>query len=380
MQSVDWPVSLNFNNNNVVVLSPRVKAILFAWRIGTALEPEAKRYRLLADILNDGAMILDCLSPTLPKSVRIFSLCLSGSLRALCGVAAGGAKAALSVHFARAKNVGDLNAKDSSQETVIGLLGMLVGRFPLSHSISKFKLQAGSFVVSRVTTQIATWSLLLILLAIHLSTNYLAVSAVAMTSLNRQRANLVYSQFRAKGVVQTPAQVAKLERIFTAGSSLHGIGRVPLGACEIGVRVDRLFQVSSANGLVTPSTRRIMKAFSGEKYILCFSTRSGHVSTYQGYSIFLVKGSTPSDHLKAWIHAMELAHLVNEEGPLQVHSDHSVDLLVGSLRKVNNIFPALWQELTKAGWNVENPALLTRPSYRISRAAWTEVVEEKKSK
>lgn len=75
-------------------------------------------------------MVMDCLSPALPKYIRVFSLCLSGSLRALCGVAAGGAKATLSIHFAKMNNVGDLNAKDSSQETVIGLLGMLVSRFP----------------------------------------------------------------------------------------------------------------------------------------------------------------------------------------------------------------------------------------------------------
>lgn len=72
-------------------------------------------------------MILDCLSPHLPsKSIRLLMICLGAGFRALCGVAAGGAKAALSVHFARANNVGDLNAKDSSQETVIGLLGTLV--------------------------------------------------------------------------------------------------------------------------------------------------------------------------------------------------------------------------------------------------------------
>ena len=83
-------------------------------------------YRLSADILNDSAFILDYLSPALPPHFRVFALCLSGALRAVCGVCGGGAKAALSVHFAKASNVGELNAKDSSQETVIGLFGMLV--------------------------------------------------------------------------------------------------------------------------------------------------------------------------------------------------------------------------------------------------------------
>lgn len=89
----------------------RISTILFAHRFGSALEPECKRYRLLADVLNDCAMLLDCLSPALPRGlVRISVLSASGVLRALCGVAAGAAKASLSVHFARRGNVGELNA------------------------------------------------------------------------------------------------------------------------------------------------------------------------------------------------------------------------------------------------------------------------------
>ncbi|KAF8579533.1 DUF647-domain-containing protein [Ramaria rubella] len=347
----------------------RLATIMFAWRIGTALEPEAKRYRLLADIFNDGAMILDCLSPALPKHVRLFSLCVSGSLRALCGVAAGGAKAALSVHFARANNVGDLNAKDSSQETVIGLLGML----------------AGSFVVSHATTQTATWTLLLLLLAIHLSTNYFAVRAVAMSSLNRQRANLVYARFRVMGSVQSPAEVAKAERIFAAGGMLHDVKRKPIGWCEIGARLDHLLQVPKDGSPALPlSAQRTLQIFTNQKYILWASSPKGYFSTRHYYSICLEKGAGASDHLKPWVHAMELAHMVNETGPIYMNSDRLLELLEDSLLKVNDIFPTLLQALVTAGWDVNNPALVTRPSFRISRtanAAWTGGrVESKKSK
>lgn len=125
------------------------KAILAAYRIGSFLYPEAKTYRLLADILNDSAIILDTLSPLLSSEslslpfvsvrvpgVRVVALCTSASLRALCGIAAGGSKAALTLHFATPHSinghnngkgdVGDLNAKDASKETVLSLLGMLV--------------------------------------------------------------------------------------------------------------------------------------------------------------------------------------------------------------------------------------------------------------
>ncbi|KAL2041213.1 hypothetical protein N7G274_006158 [Stereocaulon virgatum] len=88
----------------------RIATILFAHRLGTSLEPECKMYRLAADIFNDTAMFLDCLSPALPKVPRVILLSFSSILRALCGVAAGSSKASLSAHFARWGNLGELNA------------------------------------------------------------------------------------------------------------------------------------------------------------------------------------------------------------------------------------------------------------------------------
>jgi len=67
-------------------------------------------YRLAADIFNDSAMILDCLSPALPKASRVVLLSLSSVLRSLCGIAAGSSKASLSAHFATQGNLGELNA------------------------------------------------------------------------------------------------------------------------------------------------------------------------------------------------------------------------------------------------------------------------------
>jgi hypothetical protein len=138
-----------------------VAAIAGGYYLGTSLFPEAKTFRLLADILNDLSISLDVFSPYynslsipitplafLPASdshrikynipgpaIRIAALCMSGCLRALCGVCAGGSKAALSVHFASpvgagasGGDLGDLNAKDGSKETVLGLIGLLVCR------------------------------------------------------------------------------------------------------------------------------------------------------------------------------------------------------------------------------------------------------------
>jgi hypothetical protein len=109
--------------------------------VGPSLSPEAKTFRLLADVSNDAAIILETFSPLFNSpslrvqlpGLRIAALCLSGALRALCGIAAGGSKASLTAHFATptsgSGDIGDLNAKDSSKETVLALLGMLVSRY-----------------------------------------------------------------------------------------------------------------------------------------------------------------------------------------------------------------------------------------------------------
>ena len=128
-------------------------------------------YRFLADILNDSAITLDALSPLLDSvyvpfdipwsfpgsasGLRIAALCMSGSLRALCGVAAGGSKSALTIHFATPENgkgdLGELNAKDASKETVLSLFGMLV----------RFNVSSIFFVLTeRITGRISSEALL----------------------------------------------------------------------------------------------------------------------------------------------------------------------------------------------------------------------------
>lgn len=107
----------------------RVATILFAHKFGTALEPECKMYRLAADVFNDAAMILDCLSPALPKAPRVLLLSFSSVLRALCGVAAGSSKASLSAHFAKWGNLGELNAVGHPPFSVcLHQLSVIVGR------------------------------------------------------------------------------------------------------------------------------------------------------------------------------------------------------------------------------------------------------------
>ncbi|KGO76843.1 Protein of unknown function DUF647 [Penicillium italicum] len=412
--------------------SGRIATICFAHRVGTALEPECKTYRLAADVFNDIAMILDCLSPGVPAGpARVIVLSTAGVLRALCGVAGGSSKASLSAHFAKGGNLAELNAKDSSQETVISLFGMLVSipifNFPSlktkNPSLTTNPPQVGSVVISHITSFSTTWLILLILLALHLSMNYAAVRAVQMTSLNRQRANIVFSALLASdktltldldldpttltpckkdSTILTPAQVAKHERIFPRDGALqwtqHSGTRTithHLGTAQIGVSMSTFlggsasgstlsaFLGGSASGRklsaflgrsVSGSTsfqrtvplQRLAAVFADELYILFLEPLPAGASVTWHASILLKRGCAVGHQLKAWAHALLAARVL-----ARITMGSSVDAVLtvveGTLALLNtgNRFERYLTGLSGVGWDVDIAALETRGGRRI---------------
>ncbi|XRM41731.1 hypothetical protein ABZX51_004976 [Aspergillus tubingensis] len=374
--------------------SGRIATILFAHRVGTALEPECKMYRLAADVFNDLAMILDCLSPMIPAGApRVTVLSTAGVLRALCGVAGGSSKASLSAHFSRWGNLAEVNAKDSSQETIISLIGMLVG----------------SFVVSRVTSFSTTWICLLMLLALHLSLNYAAVRSVQMTSLNRQRANIVFSTLlnTDPDVTQllhpeltkqqqpqshqppswktlTPAHVSKQEKIFETDGILRWSSSTTtppqtLGYCRIGISMQQFLSSSalpttSSKSLRTPIPMpQLTTLFSKEDYILYLTNSSSSRKNPTWHANILLKNTTTSQsQLKAWAHALLAARVLSTSSAAdsintsnQVES--TIDVLHRTLEFLNegSRFDRYTTVLTDNGWDLSIAALETRSGRRV---------------
>ncbi|RAK98377.1 RUS1 family protein [Aspergillus ibericus CBS 121593] len=373
--------------------SGRIATILFAHRVGTALEPECKMYRLAADVFNDLAMILDCLSPMIPAGApRVIVLSTAGVLRALCGVAGGSSKASLSAHFSRWGNLAEVNAKDSSQETIISLIGMLVG----------------SVVVSHVTSFAATWITLLMLLALHLSLNYAAVRSVQMTSLNRQRANIVFSTILSSDQELThltlpestkqpptqshpqlawktlsPAQVAKQEKIFErdgilrwspAPTTTSAPSSQVLGYCRIGISLQH-FLISCPSFPLSVSTGTLRTAiplahltalYNKEDYIL-YLTNSGKSRTWHA-NILLKNTSTAQSQLKSWAHALLATRVLSMPTSDNVEVEGIMDVLNRTLDFLNNDerFVRYVTALTEKGWDLNVAALETRSGRRIA--------------
>lgn len=335
-------------------------------------------YRLAADIFNDSAFILDCLSPALPTQPRVAVLCLAGALRAVCGVCGGGAKAALSVHFARAGNVGELNAKDASQETVIGLLGMLVRVLSVPTSCNflhraKIKpwsprIKCGSFAMSHITSRPATWAALSFLLILHLVTNYLAVRSVTLTTLNKRRANIAYGFYCSQeGSVPSPSEVARTERIFEAPGVLRdpSSGAV-LGTCTICSSAEELLH--SSRRISTASWKDALEVFRDESYVLLPTTK---LDTPCKLLVCFKREALPEEYLKAWVNAFELCLLITASARKRRRGEVSSvtearTILQASLDHINERFPDFLGKAKKAGWDLVTDAICTGPIRTIN--------------
>ena len=313
-------------------------------------------------------MILDCLSPMFPKPLRVVLLASGSILRSLCGVAAGSSKASLSAHFARWGNLGELNAvsvetcsiyqdtdniqKDSSQETIISLMGMLVG----------------CLVVKMTNSALATWSTLLLLLSLHILTNYKAVRGVIMATLSRQRANLVLSHLYRHDKVLTPEQISARERIFEYDGILRDVDDRCLGYCRIGTSMTEMLKAMGHTTTTSTGSTRVLQdqlrlyldSFAAEAYILYLEYPSRTVY------ILLKRDSDAVVQLKAWYHAfLLLASCTNRQG-VDFDGKDILSATQSALSIVNESWEsAVLPRLKSAGWDLNTAALETSSGTRV---------------
>ena len=274
-------------------------------------------------------------------------------LRAICGVAGGSSKAVLSSHFARnnPENVGDLNAKDSSQETVIGLLGMW----------------AGGFVVSRVESVRATWIWMVSLLVLHLWTNLQAVKSVRLGYLNLHRAGMVMYRLRemehvgpgtlwaaeisVDAIGSTERILGLRRRIFRA---VFDISDLTINAWKIGIPVAALFvaishaasnDLEGENPKIVQFMKDFVEMFKEEKYV--FSYDDG-----LNMCIALKKGAKPEDQWRAFVHAYLFTNelMENPDDTVLVHVQKSLD-------KMRQVMPRYQKVLLEAGWDLSATSL-----------------------
>jgi uncharacterized protein (UPF0128 family) len=232
-------------------------------------------------------------------------------------------------------------------------------------------------VVSWVSTPFATWSVLIALLSIHLATNYAAVKAVSMRCLNRQRANIVFSNTLQHGSVLSPAEVSQRERIFERDGVLRWADDRILGHCKIGGSLGALLSRLGKRHKRTGSLHlhgvklsELISVFGNEAYMLWLDDSDGEAT------IVLKEGCTPVDQLKAWVHALLLAQRMRNgvskderEKDDTFSTQGGLAEMIRTLGEINEHFDKYAAILEVKGWDLNVAALETRAGSRAQITA-----------
>lgn len=240
--------------------------IVFAWLKGTDLDCNAKKWRLVADILNDIALCLDLLAPIFPVLFMTI-ICASSVTKSIVGVAGGATRAAIVQHQARRDNMADVSAKDGSQETMVNLAGLIVGLILTPTLAGKTGL---------------IWLLFLMFTMLHLFANYQAVSVVSMETFNKNRLHLLMKGLLSTGSVSSPKVINSLEPVLRECQRKFHI--------RMGVPLSQVLRNSTDYEMAS------RKAKAGQKFIM-------NLSIHNTISIAFHNNSTSRDQIQAVVAA-----------------------------------------------------------------------------
>ncbi|CAD6194009.1 unnamed protein product [Caenorhabditis auriculariae] len=188
--------------------------ITFSYFKGSALDYDCKKWRLVADILNDASFFIDLLN-TILTGIFLPLACISSVFRCIVGVAGGATRATIVQHQAQRNNLADVAAKDGSQETLVNVVALLTSLLLLP-------------IISGNVTLV--WSLFLIFTISHIYANYRAVRSLNITTLNKKRATITIREFMKTGFVPTVKTCNEQEPLFYD----------PTGRRHLGVKLSSL--------------------------------------------------------------------------------------------------------------------------------------------
>jgi hypothetical protein len=154
-----------------------VGSLTLAYYCVDSFEQYTKEWRLMADLLNNIGLMFDLLCSVFPQHYKLFII-ISSVSKSCCGLIAGSTKARISAHFANKGHLADVNAKESTQETAIALIGLLLG-------MGLAKIVGND--------EFSTWIWFSLFLFIHVYCNYRLMKTLVFPTFNPQRAYLITS-------------------------------------------------------------------------------------------------------------------------------------------------------------------------------------------
>ena len=318
-------------------------AVLFAAARGSASDAHAKQWRLFADCASDVGMALELLAPTLGarygRGAFLATACAGSLARAVCGVAAGATRAALTRHFARAHNAADVAAKEASQETATSVFGSAAG-----------------VLVARVTAESPSsqWFVFLALTAAHVHVTCAPCASPRVDAVNRARARKMVDAWARGEPVPTPMRDG-----VSGGSVCENRSRTTRSSSARRFRPSTKTRAQRVLG--TLSSSRAGKTKSLENgFLVCPASRtpgreaaSSIESSRRRFltAVLLRRGSAPNDALRGYFTAAAATHF----------STHVFDI------------DAFMAQVVAQGWDVNARVALNPAGWRLE---WGDDIRE----
>ena len=161
-------------------------SLLFTGLSSADFGMNVKSWRYFADTINNVGITLDMLAP-LTRRFFLPLICIGSVCKALCGVAAGAAGAAISEHWGQKKgNIADVLAKNSAQHTIVSLIGLI-----FSIPFTKFAN----------ASRRRLWTIYSVLTVLHMMCNYRCMKLLSLRSINETRLRILVSLYLDNEIV-----------------------------------------------------------------------------------------------------------------------------------------------------------------------------------
>jgi len=334
-----------------------VGGLLFSYAASSLFDGYIKEWKLFADIINDVGLTLDMLAPYFSSHV-LYVTSLATVCKVMCGISAGATKGSITQHFCKKGNMADLNAKESTQETLVSLIGMILG-VSLANYLQK--LEDKKTICSMSASSIS-WTIFNILTIFHVCINYIGVRLLHLKTLNTQRTSEAIAPMVA---MAASAFNKKNDWVIGALSAIpppNGISESLLGSVSF-----MLFPRQSRGLLLGARLSDVINLMtvedvqeqlrSNHNYIICID---GKKCIY----VALLVGTNEQDQLDAYIHA-EIVKEILKTQQIDKKTALTIARVQMSILKSQGLSLSVFEE---KGWNVKDRLYLGFARWRIEVA------------
>lgn len=380
-----------------------IGGLFFSYKASPHFDAHVKEFRLMADVFNDIGLTLDLALPILLSQTKpswipglsnylpspyLVLTSISTLCKVACGICAGATKGNITDHFAVSGNRADVNAKENTQETLVSLLGMImgIGLAKWLHYLEKkdgISLRGDELMTD---TQLISWTIFLILTTIHIWANYVGIQKLQLCTLNGARAKVLLHQIVENcsdwvmGITDNDDAAKILTRdrcvkMFKAPRQIKEslwtslLGMLWMGNIHLGIRLRNVAKITSnttfihrgdgfervgQNNLSSSLLQSYLKdEFGHENYVILIEEKA--TKSQSTVSVVMRVGAGDVDELKAFVHAHILHRCIERA------TDVSQLKL---LRRSHKITESLF-ERDENGFNVHS--ILSRIGWDMSR-------------